>query len=316
MPPLASSLMVLGAFWMTENRLNGPLKLGLLLTAIAWFLFTFYQFAKSALYGSPASFPFWLVLTDNAAVIGLGFRTVGSLMAVIAVLFYVCNRNLSKPEATMTLRWILVAEVAYWLSLFPSGLWGIIPVSEDAVSAGLGWVFVIETGIPCLVDSIVVSLVLTKLFFELNPKKSAKGAIKWGLISATVLVFVCWLDNTSNWVAALMQKGIEYVTLYPINMLSFGLTSVGLLLLTLYMASITRKSFGVDNLQNLDLRKIGAVIAGLGIYFDVVYLLWIFFGSVGGWGLWYQWILGHNMNLWALSLPLVGVPLLFHRKPA
>ena len=299
---------------MAENMLNRPLRFGLLLVTLSWFMFTFYQFAKSALYGSPPGFNFWLVLTDNAAIIGLGFRTAGSLMAVIAVLFYVFNRDLSKPEATMTLRWILVAEVAYWLSLFPSGIWGILPVSENAVSSGLGLVFVIETGIPCLVDSLLVSAVLIKLFLELNPNKSTEGAIKWGLISGTVLVFVCWFDNTSNWLAAVLQKGVEYVTLYPINLLSFVFTSVGLLLLTLYMASVAWKSVGTEDWHDLDLKKIGIIIVGMGLYFDVVYLLWIFFGTAEIWGLWYQWILGHNMNLWVLSLPLAGIPLLFHRK--
>jgi hypothetical protein len=42
--------------------------------------------------------------------------------------------------------------------------------------------------------------------------------------------------------------------------------------------------------------------------------MWVFFGSVGGWGAWYQWFLGHNLDLWVLSLPLVGVPLLFREK--
>jgi hypothetical protein len=301
---------------MAENKLDGPLKFGLLLVTLSWFLYTFYQFAKSALYGSTADFPFWLVLTDNAAIIGFGFRTAGSLMAVIAVLFYVCNRKLSKPEATMTLRWILVTEIVYWLSLFPSGIWGILPVPEDVVTAGLGFVFVIETGIPCLVDSLAVSLVLIKLFFELNPNKPSKGAIRWGLISATVFAFVFWLDNTSNWIAAIIQKGVDYILLYPINLLSFCLTSVGLLVLALYVAYFTRKSIGTETLTSLDLPKIGAILICLGLYFDIVYLLWLFFGSVGGWGLWYQWILGHNMNLWALSLPLMGLPLLFRRNPA
>jgi hypothetical protein len=42
--------------------------------------------------------------------------------------------------------------------------------------------------------------------------------------------------------------------------------------------------------------------------------MWIFFGSVGGWGACYQWFLGHNLDLWVLCLPLVGVPLLLTKK--
>jgi hypothetical protein len=36
----------------------------------------------------------------------------------------------------------------------------------------------------------------------------------------------------------------------------------------------------------------------------------MFAGS--NWNEWYAWILGHNLDLWMLSLPLVGIPLLFY----
>lgn len=298
---------------MAKVKADYPLKIGLLLVAIAWFLFTVYQFIKGSLHGASADWPFWIVLTDTTGIIGLAFRTAGSFMAVIAVLFYILKRDLSGPEATMTFRWILVAEVVYWLALLPSGVWGILPASGDFIAADFGLRFLIETGIPCLVESLVAPIVLVKLFFELKPKES-KGAIKWGLISGTVYVFVFWLDNTCNWIVAIMEKGIEYVSLYPVNLLSFGLTSVGLLLLTLYTAYFSRKSIGTKKLNKLNWRKIGAIILGLGLYFDVIYVLWLFFGSVGGWGTWYAWFLGHNMNLWVLALPLVGLPLLFNGK--
>jgi hypothetical protein len=301
---------------MAQLKTDYPLKVGLLLVTLTWFLFTFYQFVKSALYGATVDWPFWMLLTDNASVVGLGFRTVGSLMAVIAVLFYVFNRELSKPEAYMTIRWILVAETVYWLGLFLSGVWGIFPTSNDFVSEILGWLFVIETGIPCLIESVVIPAVLIKLFFALNPNKPAKDAIKWALISGAAFVFVFWLDNTANWVAAIMEKGDAYMTSYPVNSFSFLLTVVGLLLLTLYTVNFALKSIGTKNLSELDLRKVGVIVVGLGLYFDVIYIMWLLFGSVGGWGTWYAWILGHNMNLWLLSLPLAGLPLLFYRKPA
>ncbi|MCW4034940.1 MAG: hypothetical protein NWF03_06210 [Candidatus Bathyarchaeota archaeon] len=293
---------------------DGPLKFGLFLVALTWFLFTIYQFIKSAIYGATVDWPFWMLLTDNASVVSLGFRTMGGLIAVVAVLFYLFNRDLSKPEATMTLRWILVAEALYWMPLFLSGLWGLLPTANDFVSEGYGILFVIETGVPCMLESLIIPFVLIKLFLALNPNKPAKGAIKWGLISGTAFIFVFWLDNTVNWIAAIIEKGIEYVTAYPLNILSFGMTCVGLLLLTLYSAYFSRKSFGAETLSDLDLPKIGAIIICLGLYFDIIYVMWLLFGSVGGWGTWYAWILGHNMNLWAVALPLAGLPLLFYRK--
>lgn len=289
---------------------NYSLKIGLLLVSLSCLLFTSYQLIKGTIYGSTVGWPFWILLTDTSALIGLAFRTVGSLIAVFAVFFYICKRDLTRSEATMTLRWILMTEIVYWLSLFLSGVLGMTSLTTSTFNE----IFIIETGIPCLVESTLIPIVLVKLFFELNPGKSAKGAIKWGLISGTAYVFVFWLDNTVNWIVTIMQKGIEYISLYPVNLLSFGLTAFGLLLLTLYAAYISREYIGAEDFNNIDLRKIGSVIVTLGLYFDVIYVLWIFFGSVGGWGTWYAWFLGHNMNLWVLSLPLVGLPLLFRNK--
>lgn len=293
-----------------EEKSNWPLRTGLLLVASSWFLFTLYQFIKGSIHGATIEWPFWILLTDTAGIIGLAFRTVAGFIAVIAILFYIFKRDLSPPEATMTIRWILIAEVVYWLGLLPSGVWGMTGVTGLA-DTNFELVFLIETGIPCFVESITIPIVLVKLFFELNPKKSAKGAIKWALISGTVYVFVFWLNNTCNWITAIMEKGVEYVSNYPINLFSFGITSVGLLLLALFMAYVSKKSFGIEDLNKLDLRRIGAVIVALGLYFNVIYVLWLFFGSVGGWGTWYAWFLGHNMDLWVIALPLVGLPLLF-----
>ncbi len=42
--------------------------------------------------------------------------------------------------------------------------------------------------------------------------------------------------------------------------------------------------------------------------------MWLSLGSVGGWSDWYAWFLGHNMELWMMAIPLVGVPLLFKKS--
>jgi hypothetical protein len=154
--------------------------------------------------------------------------------------------------------------------------------------------------------------VLAKLFFELNPQKPARGAIKWGLISGTVYLFVFWLNNAGIWIGTVITKGIDYVSLYPLNLFSFAITTIGLLLLTLYVAYFSKKSFGEEILTKLNLKKIGIIIATLGLYLNGILLLWLFFGSVGGWSTWYSWFLGHGyVAMWFLSLPLVALPLLF-----
>jgi len=87
-----------------------------------------------------------------------------------------------------------------------------------------------------------------------------------------------------------------------------------LLALTLYSVYTTKKLSGTVSLQELNLKPVGVIILGLGLFFLWNYLTWIFFGGDHVWSSWYAWLLGHNMDLWMLSLPLVGLPLLFNRR--
>jgi uncharacterized membrane protein YqhA len=87
-----------------------------------------------------------------------------------------------------------------------------------------------------------------------------------------------------------------------------------LLALAIYTAFFAKKSIGAETLQDLKLKTIGAIILALGMYFLWNYLTWIFFGGNYLWSPWYAWFLGHNMDLWMLSLPLLGLPLLFADK--
>jgi len=59
-------------------------------------------------------------MEDIPAVMGSGLLVAASLIAIIAILFYVVRRDLSKPEAYMTLRIILIFEIGYFLSFWSS----------------------------------------------------------------------------------------------------------------------------------------------------------------------------------------------------
>jgi hypothetical protein len=314
---------------MAQPRSYLSLKIGLLVVAIAWFLFSFHELFKGAVnigeyayFTGPVSR--WILMTDVSGFVGLVSRTAAGLAAVAAILFF-AKKGLSAAMTRKTLRWILIAEAIYWLSLFLSGVWGFLPTSVAGIGNGgstgatglrfnIG--FLIETGIPCLVESIAVPVVLFKLVSELNPEKPAKGAVKWGLIAGAVYVFVFWLDNTCNWIYVIMEgdKGVGYLTAYPETLLSFVLTTVGLLAVGIYTAYFTRKSIGTETLEGLKLKTVGVIIVLVGSYFLWNYLTWIFFGTPQSWSAWYAWFLGHNMNLWVLSLPIVGLPLLFAQK--
>lgn len=292
---------------------NGPLKIGLLTVAVTWFLFTAYEFLKGA-FNIGKEYGFWISLTDTAGAFGLGFRTAAALIAVFTVLFFVFKKDLSKPELFMSIRWMLLGDIVCFLALFPCVIWGMLILTGANISmVGLG--FFVESTLPVMIESIGIPIVLAKLFFELNPNKPSRGAIKWALIAGTVYLFVHWINNTGNWVGAISRMGIEYVTSYPDHILSVGLTTVGLLALAVYAAYFTKKSIGANSLAEVNLRKVGVIITALGLYFLLIYVMWLFLGTNAKWSTWYAWFLGHNMDLWLMSLPLVGVPLLFKEKP-
>ena len=294
---------------MIKTKPNWSLKIGLLIVALVWFFFNAFNFLKGGF--NIFQGLFWIALTDTAGMFGLGFRTMAALGAVITILFFIVKKDLSKPELLMSVRWIILGEVVYLLSLFPVLIW-FISLNSGASSLGLG--SLLETALPVFVQSVIIPIILVKLFLELNTNKPENGAIKWGLIGGISYLFMFWLNNAGNWISVVLAKGTEYVTAYPDHIISFGLTTIGLLALTLYSIYFSIKSFGTESLEKLDLRKVGGIITALGLYFLLVYVMWLVFGTDAKWSSWYAWFLGHNMDLWVLSLPLIGLPLLFHKN--
>jgi len=293
---------------MAEPKFYSPLKIGLLIVTISYFLFTSHALFTLAWWGEwegrPEPLASWLFITDISATFFLVFRFLAGIIAVVAIIFYFTKKSLPAPTTLKILKWILVLEALYWVGLLTSGVWGVMPVSGLQFNVGL----LITTGIPCLVSSIAIPIALFKLASKLNPNKPMKEAIKWGLIAGTIYVFVFWLNNAGMWIATIMGNGTEYLIAYPETMLSFALTIIGLLALAVFTAYFTKKSIETATLEKLKLRTIGAIIVALGLYFLWNYLTWIFFL---GWSDWYAWFLGHNLDLWMLSLTLVGLPLLF-----
>lgn len=305
---------------MTEQRFYSPLKIGLLIVAISYFVFTFHALLTLSWIGEweylTGSFSFTIFVEDIFGFIGLVFRFIASLIAFAGISLYFVKKGLSAPITTKILRWILVFEAIYWLGLLVTGVISVQALilrgfGNRGTTSVLSSLMSIST---LLVESIAIPIALFKLAFALDPNKPPKGAIKWGLIAGTICVLLFWLSNTSIWVSTVWQKGTEYLTSYPENLLSFGLTTIGMFALALFTAYFSKKSIGTETLEKLKLKTLGAIIVALGLYFLWNYLTWIFFGRNELWSSWYAWFLGHNMDLWLLSIPLVGFPLLFERK--
>ena len=311
---------------MAEPKFYSPLKIGLLIVAVAYFLFTFHAMFTLSWIGEweslSGSVSFWIFITDIAASFGLIFRFIASILAVTAIVVYLAKKGLSTPTTFKVVRWILVLEAIYWVPLIVSGVWGVLPVNLSSFGAttefSFNLILFVTTGIPCLVSSIAIPFALLKLASKLKGDKPNADLIKWGLITGAIYVFVIWLNNTGMWITTLLSKGTEYLGAYPENLFSFVLTLYGLPVLVAFTAYFTGKtiSSGEDSFEKLNLRPIGGIIVALGLYFLWNYLAWIFFGGNHLWSDWYAWFLGHNLDLWMLSLPLVGLPLLVNRQTA
>jgi len=314
---------------MSTPRFNKPLKTGLLIVAIAYFLFTFHAMFTldwlgewERFGGGGSIFSTVIFVEDISASIGLIFRFIASLTALAGIILYFAKKGLSSQTTMKMLRVILICEAIYWLGLLASGVLPLIYL-RDFVHTPLIPLLtsIFAADIPALVESTAIPIALFILAVKLSPNKPAKSAIKWGLITGTVYIFVFWLVNTGMWIITIYGlypiergKGLEYLTSYPENIVSFALTTFGLLALTIYAAYFTKKSRGAETLDALNLRTAGAIIIALGLWFLWNYLTWMFFGKPELWSSWYAWFLGHNMDLWILSIPLVGLPLLFDRK--
>ncbi|MCW4015121.1 MAG: hypothetical protein NWF06_02010 [Candidatus Bathyarchaeota archaeon] len=310
---------------MTEPKFYSPLKIGFIIVVLAYFLFTFHAMFTLSWIGEweafSGSFRLVVFVQDVSANIGIAARLIASAIAFIGVILYFVKKGLSKQTTTKVLRMVLFGEAIYWLGLLAAG---VLPLFytlgfdtwrvNGHVSVLPFWLSLLMNQIPLLIQSIAIPAVLLKVVFALKPNKPAKQAIKWGLIAATVYIFVFWLTNTAEWARTIIRQGTVYLTSYPQNLLCFALTSIGLLALTVFMVYFTKKSMATETLEKLDLQPISAVIILLGLFYLWNYLSWIFFGIDQIWSNWYVWFLSNNLNLWMLSIPFVGLPLFLNSR--
>jgi len=263
-----------------------------------------------------------ILAEDLSAATGVAFRLVASAIALVTVTLYFTKKSFSTNLLKKMVRIVLIGEAFYWLGLLTTAVLSLTSSFGITIWRVNGHVSTIPLftslliyEIPLLIQSIAIPAVLLKLSSELKPNKPLKGAIKWGLIAGTLYVFVFWLTSTAIWASTVIRQGIQYLICYPENMFSFILTTFGLLALTVFTAFFAKKHAGTENLEKLDARTVGGIVTALGLFFFLNYLNWIFFGKDETWSYWYLWFLG-NLNLWLLTLPMLGLPLLFKQKPS
>lgn len=289
-----------------KQKFVTPLKVGILIVSLAYFLFTLHATFVLSWIGEweyllePTRS--WILVTDIAAFVFLIARFTAGILAAGGAILYFIKKGLAQLTTYKLLRAILVLEGLYWIGLLPSGIWGLVPSS--------GVTLLISMGVPCII-ALAISVSLFIFAWKLSPNKPHGPAIKWATLAGFFYVIVLWLNNSGIWVITIMDDGFGFVLTQPQYLLSFSITVGGLLALAVYTAYFAKKSMKTQNIEGLNFSGAGVILVALGMYFLWNYLTWIFFG---GWNEWYAWILGHNLDLWMLSLPLVGIPLLFRNN--
>ena len=312
---LANTIQAIRGWSTLKSRL--PLKIGLLIVAASYFLFNLHSLFTLGWVGEwnrfGGGFAMSVFIQDITNFFGIIARFIGGIIAIGAVLYYYKKGLPSQQKVYKILRWVLIMEAVYWLSLVPQAGINVYfafsrHLSTTALFNNLAW-----TTMPAIIESIIPPVALLILAVKLNPSKPFRGIIKWALISGFTYVLTFWLTNTGAWMQVITSpKGTSYLISYPQHLFSFAITTIGLLALAIYAGFITKKNSGASTLQDLNIRAVGAIVTLLGMYFLWNYLSWVFFN--GGWSSWYAWFLGHNLDLWMLSLPLLGLPLAFYKK--
>lgn len=316
---------------MAEQKFYTPLKVGLLTVVTAYFLFTLHGMFTLSWVGEwnrltvNHNFATTIFVEDISAAITLGFRFAASIIAFSAVLVYFAKKKLSKPTVYKVARWVLVFEGIYWLGLIATAYYTVLVLSRPSVNL-LSYLLV--SVIPTVVEAIILPIILFIFAFKLNPNKPFKTSVRWGFITGTLYIFVFWMTNTGSWIGVLSERGkgiqylwkevtqvngIEHVTLHLEHLVSFITTAFLLLALAIYAVYATMKSSHIEKVQDIKMGTIGVILTSLGLYFLWNYLSWVIFAGAT-FNDWYRWFLGHNMDLWMLSLPLLGLPLLLTNK--
>jgi len=310
---------------------NFLVKAGLSIVLFSWLFYTIYWFLKGLNWVPQAftlKFPIELFL-EGAGTLGFIFRIGAILMAIFAMVRFLEEKEVSR--VVKLVGFALVLEAFYFLCFIPSAVFGFqagfglsgghtLTIGEE----GRLW-FIIETAIPTLVEAIIMPVSLLKLRSKLTPTlKSRNEIIKWACIAGVSYLIVFWLTYVTQWIATFMQPesyasiypgyGMKYILDHPLNMFSFLLTSVGLPLLTIFFFWSALPAMR-DPGAGLNVRRVGTTLTLLGGYFITVIAFFRTFGTVGGPSIWIIFFMYNNADLWCVTLPVLGIPMILTKHP-
>jgi hypothetical protein len=284
------------------------LVFGAFVVLIFWLVFT----VSNAI----ISFAFWeniqynVTLSASIALVigsfGLALRIFAGVLALIAVVYYLKNRS---SVVLKLVSFIIAFEALHVLFYGFNGL--------DGLEYG-DFVLIVQSSLNCIIGSIIVPIPLLVFSKKIKSEKTNE-IIKWGFISGFVYIIMLWIRFASNWIAVLIQSdvyynllpgyGIDYITTYPVNLFSFFVTLIGLPLLAIFF--IKTKTINISKM----LSKIGWTLTFFGCYFLSLFTIYAYAPNylINGASIWSSFFVGHNYDLWMISLPVIGVPLIILR---
>jgi len=297
---------------------------GVFIVLLLWLIWTSYWTAKLSvslpgIYLVPDPFArLYLSTTLSVTFLftGLTARTMAAVLAIFAFAIY--YRKGWSPAVRKIVGAVITLEAAYLISIIPTAWIG--PDVGD-------FTLIPEATIPSLFEAIFVPIPLIILAIRLRWLGKPGTAVRWACISGVMYIFALWVRFTGQWVATIIQPelyttffggfpahGIGYILNYPLNMLSFILTVVGLPLIAIFLLITSLPS--IRNIgARLDMHRIGLILTLLGGYFMVVFfMLYALPEYVGGRSIAGMFFMGHNVDLWMLALPIIGVPLMLLEK--
>jgi hypothetical protein len=271
---------------------------------------------------NPFSYPLYLSSTLSLTFLFVGViaRNIGIVLAIVCAAMYFSKAHMSRIRSVLAAA--IVMEAVYLISIIPTAWVG--PNVGDSV-------LVYEATIPSVFEAIFVPIPLFILAYRLWREGKPGTVARWGCISGVMYIFAIWIRFLMQWVATIIQTpvytnppgvnpsnffgfpshGWSYLLNFPLNMLGFILTAVGLPLVAVYLLYYSMPA--IRNLgAQVPTRKVGLALILVGAWFMIeFFFLYALPGYVGAKSIWATFFTGHDVDLWMLGLPIVGIPLLF-----
>ena len=272
----------------------------------------------------------WMVLfygsegvTGSISIIS---RAVAGAFAFYAALLYWRKKDIARSTIRKSASAALLFEAIFFLALVPSI---IAAVAYNLTSENLFYfghtpelLLLYCTVLPILAIVLIVPPLLLKLRTTIKREEPQPEIVKWACLTAVAYMFVVfwftycmfWMGETIPYPGVYPRWGLDFV-LQPANLLSFSLTVLGLLALSIATLVTTLPAIKKQTTQ-LNITHIGRILVDFGAYFIFNVFYYYFTGGYNANpSVWYE-VIGplHNPNLWTIALAFLGAAVLIHGK--